>query len=89
LKFKAFVIEYWLEHFFFGLVRHSFGYNADELDRVAKSDAAMAARVSFGFNADELDRVALGQTYDRPLRISHYPLVLWGWNRQKCLRLYL
>jgi hypothetical protein len=85
LKFKAFVIESWMEQYLSGLVRHTFGYNADELDRVAKCDAATAARVSFGFNADELDRVALGQKYDRPSRISHYPLVLWGWTRQKCL----
>lgn len=85
LKFKAFVIETWMEQFLAGLVRHSFGYNAGELDRVALCDAAMAARVSFGFNRDELDRVLLGQKYDRPARISHYPLVLWGWDRRKCL----
>jgi len=85
LKFKAFVIETWMEQVLAGAVRHSFGYNAEELERVAKCDAAMAARVSFGFNSDELDRVALGQKYDRPARISHYPLVLWGWNRLKCL----
>jgi hypothetical protein len=85
LKFKAFVIETWMEQYLSGLIRHTFGYNADELDRVAKCDGAMAARVTFGFNADELDRVALGQKYDRPSRISHYPLVLWGWNRQNCL----
>jgi hypothetical protein len=85
LKFKAFVIETWMEQHLSGLVRHTFGYNAEELDRVAKCDTAIAARVTFGFNSEELDRVALGQKYDRPSRISHYPLVLWGWNRRKCL----
>jgi hypothetical protein len=85
LKFKAFVIETWMEQYLSGLVRHTFGYNAEELDRVTKCDTAMAARVTFGFNSEELDRVALGQKYDRPARISHYPLVLWGWNRRKCL----
>ncbi len=85
LKFKAFVLESWLEQHLSGVVRHTFGFNAEELDRVAKSDAAIAARVTFGFNCDELDRVMLGQSYDRPSRVSHYPLVLWGWNRQKCL----
>jgi hypothetical protein len=85
LKFKAFVIETWMEHFLSGAVRHSFGYNADESERVAKCNAAMAARVSFGFNCEELERVALGQRYDRLARVSHYPLVIWGWNRRQCL----
>jgi hypothetical protein len=85
LKFKAFVIESWLEEFLSGSIRHTFGFNADELTRVQKSDAAIAARVTFGFNALELERVDLGRTYDTPSRISHYPLVLWGWDREKCL----
>jgi hypothetical protein len=85
LKFKAFVIESWLEQYLSGSIRHTFGFNADELDRVARSNEAIAARVTFGFNCDELDRVTVGQSYDQPLRISHYPLVLWGWNRQKCI----
>lgn len=85
LKFKAFVIESWLEEFLSGTIRHTFGFNADELGRVQKSDAAIAARVTFGFNALEIDRVELGQTYDTPSRMSHYPLVLWGWDREKCL----
>jgi hypothetical protein len=86
LKFKAFVIESWLEEFLPGTIRHTFGFNADELERVTKSDAAIAARVTFGFNAQELDRVELGQRYDTPSRISHYPLVSWGWDREQCLR---
>lgn len=96
LKFKAFVIESWLEEYLSGLVRHSFGYNAEELDRIAKCNAAMdarlggafdclPARVSFGYNAEELERIAKAQLYDRPLRISHFPLQQCGWKRQKCL----
>src|SRR5712664_1910433 len=85
LKFKAFVIETWLEEFLSGTIQHTFGFNADELCSVQKSDAAIAARVTFGFNALEMDRVELGRTYDTPSRISHYPLVLWGWDREKCL----
>ncbi len=85
LKFKAFVIETWMEQYLTGAIRHTFGYNADELNRAAKSDKAMAARVTFGFNSAELDRVAKGQKYDISYRVSHYPLVIWGWDRQKCL----
>ena len=44
----------------------------------------MAACVSFGFNSDELYRVERTQQYDSPIRVSHFPLVLWGWNRQRC-----
>jgi hypothetical protein len=53
LKFKAFVIESWLEEFLSGTIRHTFGFNAAELERVAKSDTAIAARMTFGFNAEE------------------------------------
>jgi hypothetical protein len=84
LKFKAFVIETWMQQYLSGLVRHTFGYNADELARVAKCNTAMAARVSFGFNCDELYRVDRTQLYDSGIRLSHFPLVLWGWNRQRC-----
>jgi hypothetical protein len=85
LKFKAFVIESWLEEFLSGTIRHTFGFNAAELERVAKSDAAIRARMTFGFNAEEMERVERGRSYDTPIRTSHYPLVLWGWDRQQCL----
>jgi hypothetical protein len=85
LKFKAFVIESWLEEFLAPPIRHTLGFNSDELSRVQKSDAAIAARVTFGFNSEERDRVELGLRYDSPSRLSHYPLVLWGWNRDRCI----
>jgi hypothetical protein len=84
LKFKAFVIETWLRQNLAQSIRHSFGYNADEGDRIAKSNAAIV-RVTFGFNCDETERVARGKKYDGVTRIGHYPLAEWGWNRQKCL----
>jgi hypothetical protein len=84
LKFKAFVIETWLRENLPDSIRHTFGYNAEELERIAKSDRAIA-RVTFGFNSDEGERVARGKAYDGPVRIGHYPLPEWGWNRQRCL----
>jgi hypothetical protein len=84
LKFKAFVIESWLQRNVYASgIRHTFGYNADELGRVAKSDRAIA-RIIFGFNSDEQARVKKGQQYDRSYRVGHYPLVEWGWDRQDC-----
>jgi hypothetical protein len=68
-------------------VRHTFGYNADETGRVAKSNDAITsrARMTFGFNSDELGRVDKGRSYDRSDRMGHYPLVEWKWNRERCL----
>ena len=85
LKFKAFVIESWLEANIHERIRHTFGYNHAEIARVTDSEAAIAARVTFGFNNDELARVADARSYDSPTRIGHYPLVEWGWDRIRCL----
>jgi hypothetical protein len=85
LKFKAFVIEKWLESNIQLSIRHTFGYNCAETNRVADSEAAITARVTFGFNSDELQRVDEARTYDSPMRIGHYPLVEWGWDRLRCL----
>ncbi len=85
LKFKAFVIESWLQQNVYPEgIRHTFGFNVDELGRVAKSDRAIA-RITFGFNVDEQARVQKGLLYNRPYRIGHYPLVEWGWDRQDCI----
>lgn len=74
-----------MEQSLFGTVRHSFGFNQEESARIAKSNAAIAARVTFWFNSDEPERVEKGKRYDRPTRLGHYPLAAWGWNRQRCL----
>lgn len=83
LKFKAFVIESWLNTNVSGSIHHAFGYNSEELRRVEKSEQAIA-RVAFGFNADETTRALKGAKYDTPLRQGWYPLVEWGWSRQDC-----
>jgi hypothetical protein len=85
LKFKAFVIEKWLESNIHLSIRHTFGYNCAETNRVADSEAAITARVTFGFNSDELVRVDDARSYDSPTRVGHYPLVEWGWDRLRCL----
>jgi hypothetical protein len=85
LKFKAFVIETWLKTNIEASVRHTFGYNCQELSRVSDSEAALGARVTFGYNSGELGRVADAQAYDRPTRVGHYALVEWGWDRMRCI----
>ncbi len=85
LKYKAIVIESWLQQNVYPKgIQHMFGYNAEELGRVAKSDQAIA-KIIFGFNSDEGARVRKGQAYDQPYRIGHYPLVQLGWDRQDCI----
>lgn len=85
LKFKAFVVESWLDANVREPARHAFGYNIDERDRVEKCEARFTERIAFGFNKDELDRVEKGQKYDTPSRVGFYPLVEWGWSRQNCI----
>ena len=93
LKFKAFVIETWLDENVYGPILHTFGYNADELGRVKRSRAAFDARnarikdkaeVVFGFNSEEQGRADRAAKYDHPLRQGGFPLVDWGWNRARC-----
>jgi hypothetical protein len=37
-----------------------------------------------GFNADELKRIERDDSYSTKIRASEYPLLEWGWGRQKC-----
>ena len=79
------MIEHLLANHLHHPARHAFGYNADETERVAKSEAANLRRIAFGFNADEIARIDQAATYDSPLRQSFYPLLEWGWTRQHCI----
>jgi hypothetical protein len=85
LKFKAWVIERWLETHLRGPVPHAFGYNAEEDGRIDKSESATSERIAFGFNADEIDRIERSLEYNTPSREAFYPLREWGWNRQACV----
>lgn len=92
LKFKAWVIERWLEREMAGEdYRHVFGYNAEEHKRIEKSERAFAdrepVRVAFGFNSEEANRISKAQKYDTSWRRGWYPLAHeWGWNRDDCAR---
>jgi hypothetical protein len=85
LKAKVFPIETWLRDYYpHHSALHAFGYNADERKRVEKSLAADARRVAFGFNVEETSRVERARIYDTPVRISIFPLIEWGWTRERC-----
>lgn len=85
LKFKAWVIEQWLEANLRGPALHAFGYNADETGRIARSEYAFSERIAFGFNADEKSRIERSCEYNTLSRQAFYPLLEWNWNRKACL----
>ena len=85
LKFKAWVIEQWLEANVRGAARHAIGYNADEKKRIAKSEYNFKERIAFGFNADETGRIGRSCEYNTLSREAFYPLLDWGWSRQACV----
>ncbi len=84
LKFKAWVIETWLREHLHGEVNHAIGYNAEETKRIDKSEYAFASRMAFGFNSEETARISRASEYDGFIRVAFYPLMEWGWNRQRC-----
>ena len=85
LKFKAWVIEQWLEENVRGRARHALGYNADETGRIARSEYAFGERIAFGFNADEKNRISRSCEYNTVSREAFYPLLEWGWDRGACI----
>jgi len=85
LKFKAWVIERWLDENIRCRARHAFGYNADERQRIVRREYAFAERIAFGFNADERGRISRSCEYNTVTREAFYPLLEWGWDRQRCL----
>ncbi len=87
LKFKAFVLERWLQEEAPAgeTIWQSFGYNRDEVRRIEKSEYAIARRIAFGFNAMERRRIDRANEYDSMKRESFYPLLEWNWSRQDCL----
>ena len=48
LKFKAWVIEQWLETNLRGHAHHAFGYNAEERKRISQSEHASRERIACG-----------------------------------------
>jgi hypothetical protein len=85
LKFKAWVIEQWLEAHVRGPARHALGYNSDEEKRIAKSEYAFSERIAFGFNRDETKRIGRSCEYNTVTREAFYPLLEWGWSRAVCI----
>jgi hypothetical protein len=54
------------------------------LDKWLAENVTGAYRHVMGFNADEMFRVERDSSYSTTERKSEYPLVAWGWGREKC-----
>ena len=70
-KYKAWVIENWLDQNLNAPATHAIGYNAEETGRIAKSEYNVekrrrekAAKVAFGFNSEETSRIERANEYD-------------------------
>ena len=85
LKFKAWVIEQWLEANLRGHAHHAFGYNAEERKRISQSEYAFRERIAFGFNVDERRRIVRSGEYNTLTRQAFYPLLEWDWTRERCV----
>ena len=86
LKHKAWTLEKWLNDRRVAGA-HAFGYNSDETSRVEKSEYAISERneMAFGYNASETGRAETGSEYDTFARTAIYPLIEWGWSRERCI----
>jgi hypothetical protein len=78
-------------------VHHFFGYNAEEESRIKASNFHIARHNDdrkigatrtpievFGFNCEEIGRIERSRKYDGPERTGKYPLLEWGWTRERC-----
>ncbi len=84
LKFKAWVIEQWLEANVRGHAHHAFGYNSEERKRITQSEHSFRERIAFGFNTDETRRIDQSREYNTLTRQAFYPLLEWDWTRARC-----
>lgn len=79
--------------------RIAFGFNADETDRIEQANEydglrdrkpkrkrhTVQERIAFGYNADEQSRIGKNSEYNTFTRTAFYPLMEWGWDRQRCI----
>jgi hypothetical protein len=84
LKFKAWVIEQWLETTC-AAVPPCEKDITPETGRVARSEYAFGERIAFGFNVDEKSRINRSCEYNTLSREAFYPLLEWGWDRPACI----
>ena len=68
-----------------GIRKCSLKFKGDVLDPWMEKDLGQTNfRHVMGFNADEPRRVLKDKSFSRASRLSEYPLVEWGWGREKC-----
>jgi len=86
MKFKGWVIDEYLRLFSPEATRHAFGYEVGEQRRADDCERHMHGRLALGFEVGELGRARRATEYDTPSRIAEFPLIEWGWDRERCER---
>jgi hypothetical protein len=86
MKFKGWVIDAYLARHAPEATRHAFGYEAGESGRAASCSRHMPGRLVFGFEREEAGRARRATGFDTPGRIAEFPLIEWGWDRERCQR---
>src|SRR4051794_9522454 len=86
MKFKGWVIDTYLAEHAPQTTRHAFGFEAGEAGRAERCAEHMPGRLVFGFGAGEAARASRATKYDTPHRITEFPLIKWGWDREGCER---
>ena len=64
----------------------SLKFKAWVIEQWLKANVRLPARHAFGYNSEETERVARSRSYNTPIHKAFYPLVEWGWNRNRCLK---
>lgn len=86
MKFKGWVIDTYLAHHAPQATRHAFGYESSETARADRCAEQMHIRLVLGYERDEGSRAAKAGDFDTPHRIAEFPLIEWGWDRERCER---
>lgn len=84
MKFKGWVIDTYLAHHAPEATRHAFGYEVGEQSRAERCSRHMPGRLVLGFEKEEGSRARRATRFDTPHRVAEFPLLRWGWDRERC-----
>jgi hypothetical protein len=86
MKFKGWVIDEYLRLYAPAATRHAFGFELGEQRRADDCERHMNGRLALGFEVSERGRARRATAYDTPYRVAEFPLIEWGWARERCER---
>jgi hypothetical protein len=66
--------------------RSAFGLAQDSQPATPGVARGIPVRLVFGFEKGESARARRATEYDTPGRVAEFPLLTWGWDRERCVR---